>query len=444
MFRALGDFLLLRKHQKKASPSEIESFQLESLQNMVEYAKAHSPFYRRLYEDKPVQTLADFYRLPTIDKTVMMENFSGLNTCGLDKDAVMGYALEKEKNKDYLGYYQDEYVVGLSSGTSGNKGLYITPRSMTKRLPAVFLARSGLSLRDLPYRILFLLRVFSQGFNDINAPFIQLRYLSTMTPPKDIIAEMNHSKTNVLMAPPSLLRVLVPLSAAITTKLKKVITYAEVLTEEDKVMFQNAFHAKVIEIYQASEGQMASACSCGRLHINEDLVFVEVYDENDQLITKPHVVGHHMLVTNLINFAQPLIRYKMNDMIVLDDPCPCGSHFRTIKNIIGRHDDLLYFYGKDLKIRYVFPDLFARWIITESDAIREFQVIQDDIGELAITLDAKSDFDPKRLRTRLEKELQAIGLSATIDIQIGPIPLPPDKNKFKRFISHLKKILPGQ
>ena len=106
------------------------------------------------------------------------------------------------------------------------------------------------------------------------------------------------------------------------------------------------FKTKVIEIYQASEGQIASACKAGHLHINEDLVFVELYDENNQLITEPNVVGHKMILTNLVNDAQPLIRYEMNDMIVLDEPCSCGSHFRRIKRIIGRCDDNLYFYDQ--------------------------------------------------------------------------------------------------
>ena len=48
--------------------------------------------------------------------------------------------LIKEINKDYLGYYKDNFVVGLSSGTSGNKGLFITPKEMTKRLPGTFLS----------------------------------------------------------------------------------------------------------------------------------------------------------------------------------------------------------------------------------------------------------------------------------------------------------------
>jgi len=436
--QAVKDYRYLTKNRKQLSKSQIEALQLKSLQIMVAYAKAHSPFYRELYGDRLIQSFEDFYQLPTINKQIMMDHFSTLNTCGLNKEDVMAYAVEKELNKDYLGYYQDEYVIGLSSGTSGNKGLYITPKSMTKRLPGVFLSRGGIALSDLPLRILFCLRVFSQGFNDINAPLLKLKYISTMTDPDEVIKTIHQNKINLLMAPPSFIRQLLPRHSEIKVKLKKIITYAEVLSKADKAVFEQAFHTKVIEIYQASEGQIASACKAGHLHINEDLVFIELYDEAGNRIQQPHVVGHKMILTNLINFAQPLIRYEMNDMIVLDEPCSCGSQFRRIEKILGRSDDNIYFYDEHHQAKIVYSDLFSRWIITTSDLIREFQVVQHQISQLEITLDLLGEFDVNTLKTRLDDELKAIGLFGTYTFIIASLELPKHANKFKRFISHLK------
>jgi len=436
--QAIRDFRYLTHNRKKLSSEQIQALQFEQLRELMAFVKEKSPFYRNDNRYQPIQSWDDFYRLPTMNKSIMMENFSTLNTCGLQRDETMAYALEKEKNKDYLGYYKGEYVVGLSSGTSGNKGLFITPKSMTKRLPGVFLARGGVMLSDLPARILFCLRVFSQGFQDINAPFLKLTYASTMTPVETLISTMNEKKINILMAPPSMLRVLLPHAHRIKYPLKKIITYAEVLSPADREQFSSTFHTKVIEIYQASEGQIASSCKQGKLHINEDLVFVEIYDEHNHLIQEPHVVGHHMLVTNLINRAQPLIRYEMNDMIVLDEPCSCGSSFRTIEKIVGRRDDNLWFYDQQKKPHIVYADLFARWIITESDLIREFQVIQTEISQLTIRVDLLGPYDLDRLKERLLHELHELHVEATISIEAVPLDLPRDANKFKRFISHVK------
>jgi putative adenylate-forming enzyme len=195
----------------------------------------------------------------------------------------------------------------------------------------------------------------------------------------------------------------------------------------------------VIEIYQASEGQIASACSHGHLHINEDLVFIELFDAQGNRIEKTHQVGHKMVLTNLINFAQPLIRYEMNDMIVLDDPCPCGSHFRRIEKILGRSDDNIYFYDDKGQPKIVYSDLFSRWIITTSDLIREFQVVQHQVSHLEITLDLLGKFDVNILKTRIDQELKALGLSGTYTFIIDALELPKHTNKFKRFISQLKK-----
>lgn len=434
----IKDYLYLKKNRKK-SQEAIDTLQWNAIQTMVHYAKEHSPFYAKRFEGLSIETIDAFRKLPSINKQIMMDQFTELNTCGLNKEAVMQYAIEKELNKDYLGYYQDEFVVGLSSGTSGNKGLYITPKSMTKRLPGVFLARGGILLKELPLRILFCLRVFSQGFDDINAPLLKLKYVSTMTPIMDVIQKMNQDKINLWMAPPSFIRQVLPYKDLIQIKLKKIITYAEVLSLADKAQFEAAFNTKVVEIYQASEGQIASPCKLGHLHINEDLVYVELYDQDNKLITTPHVVGHKMVITNLINFAQPLIRYEMNDMIILDTKCPCGSNFRRIKQIIGRSDDNLWFYDHNQKPQIVYSDLFSRWIITESDHIREFQVIQKEISKLEIILDLISEFDPKQLERRLKKELNALGLTAEMSFTLSKLTLPTHLNKFKRFVSHIKK-----
>lgn len=434
---SLSDFLKLVIHRRFASKSVIESYQLNELKRLIDHCKQHSFFYKKTLGDFEINQLSDLKKLPIINKTIMMDNFDQLNTVSLTKDEVLAVAVEKELNKDYLGYYKDEFVIGLSSGTSGNKGLYITPKALTKRLPFVFLARSGIPLRYLPFKILFMLRVFSQGFNDINSPFISLNYLSTMTEVDEIIKQINQRKINILMAPPSLCRLLIPVAHLIHKPLKMIVTYAEVLEKEEKNRLSDVFGCRIIEIYQGSEGQFASACSMGNLHINEDLIIVELLDEHYNEITTPHIAASHMIVTNLVNHAQPLIRYEMNDLIVLDEPCTCGSNFRTIEKILGRNDDILYFKKKDGLIQHIFPDLFSRWIITSSENIREYKVIQHLDHSLTILLDPitsrEKDDLIRQVESKLRFELSAFDIECRMDIRCEPIALPLNRSKYKRF-----------
>jgi phenylacetate-CoA ligase len=47
--------------------------------------------------------------------------------------------------------------------------------------------------------------------------------------------------------------------------------------------------------------------------------------------------GDRLLLTNLFNLDQPLIRYDMSDAVTItDDPCPCGCAHRRITSIHGR------------------------------------------------------------------------------------------------------------
>ncbi len=439
----LRDFFLLQHHLYHASAFSIQKYQNAQLLRLLSMVREKSPYYRERFDGIEIRSLADLPKLPVINKQEMMAHFDDLNTCGLRLEEVMPYAVEKERNRDYLGYYRNEYVIGLSSGTSGNKGLYVTAKSLTRRLPFVFLARGGIPLSLLPFRILFLLRVFSQGFSDIRAPMIQLSYLSTMTPVDEILQTLSASRINILMAPPSLVRILLPHANQLTHRLKRIVCYAEVLEQEEKERFARHFQCPVVEIYQASEGQMASSCKCGRLHINEDLVLVELLDEHNRPVTRPGIPARRMLVTNLVNEAQPLIRYEMNDLVVLDDPCPCGSNFRTIRQVLGRRDDVLWIADGNGTRHHVFPDLVSRWIITTGDDIREFRVTQNTPTSLVVEIDLTGDESTGSERTsrventvlqRLHEEFAGFGLHPEITIQFASLPLPSDRSKYKRFV----------
>lgn len=434
------DYFRLLIHQRFYSEARIKKYQQKQLKKLVDFAVRKSPFYMDLYRGNPFGSMEDFHRLPLINKQIMMDHLSQLNTIGADKEELIRFALEAESSKE-IGYYRDEYVVGMSSGTSGSMGIYLTSKKLTRKLPFVFLARSGIPLSLLPYNILFFLRVHSQAFEDINSPFIKLKYMSTMTEIPQAIDEINRRRINILMAPPSFLRLVLPQAHEIKKKPEIILTYAEVLTPEEKQIFKDKFGCPVIEIYQASEGQMASTCHCGNLHINEDLVYIELYDEQGREVSDTTTIPSKMIVTNLVNRAQPLIRYEMNDLVRLGEKCPCGSNFRVIRQIIGRSDDILYFTSDgegegEGEIIHVFPDLFARWVITQNPNIREFRVVNNKINQVTVTIDLFRE-EPEAgsdLKARLLAELSGYRVPAPeIEVVCAPISLPVDKNKYKRF-----------
>ncbi|MCX6085329.1 MAG: hypothetical protein NTX94_02665, partial [Caldiserica bacterium] len=134
LLQGIRDYRLLNRHLYRFSNEEIRAYQLSELRKLVAFSVEHSPFYRDRYKGLSMESLEDFRQLPSINKQIMMDHFDDISTCGLKLAAVRDYAVQKELHKEYLGYYQDQYVIGLSSGTSGNKGIYVTPKSMTERL----------------------------------------------------------------------------------------------------------------------------------------------------------------------------------------------------------------------------------------------------------------------------------------------------------------------
>jgi phenylacetate-CoA ligase len=172
------------------------------------------------------------------------------------------------------------------------------------------------------------------------------------------------------------------------------------------------------------------------LHINEDLVVAELVDDQGLPVTQPGIPGQ-LIITNLVNRVQPLIRYRMNDWLVLKDGCPCGSHFRAIDHVIGRQDDVMVFTNHLGQLRPVFPDLMSRWIITFDARIREFKVIQAAIGELRVLIDTQPHVVEDRflgqLKRDLLKHLAEYDLSAKINLELVTLTYPADNGKFKRF-----------
>jgi putative adenylate-forming enzyme len=314
-------------------------------------------------------------------------------------------------------------------------------------LPFAFLARSGMPWRLLPFRIAFFLRIFNQGFADINGPLISLRYLPTMLPVAEAIERINALRANILMAPPSMLRLLARARKRITSPIGIVVSYAEVLEEHERAMLERVFGVRVVEIYQASEGLIACPCRQGNLHINEDLVYVELLDEAGRELTAPHTPCRRMIITNLYNQIQPLIRYELNDLVALGEPCPCGSGFRVIAQVIGRDDDVLYFWRGDRSLGHVFPDVMSRWIITATDQIDEYTLEQPDADRLIVHLELRTGADAadatRRVGSALERGLTEFGLRLpSIEFRVGPVQR--GSGKYKRFRRGFNPIGAGQ
>ena len=108
---------------------------------------------------------------------------------------------------------------------------------------------------------------------------------------------------------------------------------------------------------------MVKAVKKGNIHLNEDGLIIE-----KQWIDKKRFIP---IITDLRRNVQPIIRYKMNDILHATD-CSCGSKMQAVSTIEGRMDDLLIFQQDKI----IFPDFIRRAITGSSSEIDNYQLIR--------------------------------------------------------------------
>ena len=365
-------YLGCRRRFRTMQPEDIARYQRQRARNVVRYAARHAPFFTKLYRGCD---LDDVWSLPPVDKAAMMANLTDYNTIGLAGQQILDFCAHVEATRDFSLRLKGVNV-GMSSGTSGNKSVEITTPREERYLRAAFFAR--FPFPPTKVNMAFILRVTTPAFQ-FKLFGHRLTYISQLNTVEDIRAQLERLEPNVLAAPPSMLRILAREVKGGRLKLSpsELVAYAEVLYPEDRAVLQEVFGCPVYEIYKATEGSIAISCRHGSLHLNEDLIAVQLLN-GDGTPTSPGTPSHRMLVTDLHKTSQPVVRYALNDVVTLSPRrCPCGSHFRMIEQIQGRADDVFWGHREEGEsLQFVFPDYIRRAIITVSDQIEEYQVVQ--------------------------------------------------------------------
>jgi phenylacetate-CoA ligase len=95
--------------------------------------------------------------------------------------------------------------------------------------------------------------------------------------------------------------------------------------------------------YGSKEAQLiAVQCPTGdHYHVNDEAVLVEILDQEGR-VCLPGQIGRDV-VTQLWNFAQPIILYDLGDLATLGTSCACGRTLTVLDRIVGRATQLFRF-----------------------------------------------------------------------------------------------------
>jgi phenylacetate-CoA ligase len=178
-------------------------FQERRARRIVAYAGQHSPFYRAHWAGYQRD---DWRRLPTVDKRLMMEQFDTFNTLGIRREAALAVALRAERERDFRPTLNG-VTVGLSSGTSGHRGLFLASPWEQVAWAGTILARALHRVRP-GCRVAFFLRANSNLYQQTSGTLIDLRYFDLMLPLAEAVPALNAYRPHLVVGPPSLLGLL--------------------------------------------------------------------------------------------------------------------------------------------------------------------------------------------------------------------------------------------
>ena len=123
--------------------------------------------------------------------------------------------------------------------------------------------------------------------------------------------------------------------------LREIITIGETLSPETRARAEALFDARICDMYSSQEaGIIALQCpQSGLYHVMAENLIVEIVDDSGNNAAEG--TAGRVLITDLHNFATPLIRYEIGDYAEAGPQCPCGRGLPTLKRILGRERNLI-------------------------------------------------------------------------------------------------------
>ena len=202
---------------------------------------------------------------------------------------------------------------------------------------------------------------------------------------------------------------------------------AETLLPEFRAAIREAFGAPITDTFATSEGLVgASAPDDPVITMATDSCLVELVDDAYRPVP-PGVASAKVLVTNLYNTLQPLIRYELGDSFTRQPDSPAHGHLRV--RVVGRSDEILRYPGAE-----VHP-VVLRSVLLAHPGVVDYLVTQTPRGVAVLAL-TEREVDLPRLRADLRAALRRTGL-ADPEVQVeavSSLPRHPETGKLRRVV----------
>jgi phenylacetate-CoA ligase len=196
---------------------------------------------------------------------------------------------------------------------------------------------------------------------------------------------------------------------------RAIITSAEVLEEDERRLLEDVFDCPVFNRYGCREvSVVASECPAhSGLHIMAEGLYVEIETPRG-----PAAEGEMgaILVTDLLNYAMPLVRYRIGDLGAwAKGTCPCGRGLPRLERVAGRVTDFLV--GCDGRL--VSGVYLATYVVAQRPSLGQVQIHQRRAGAVTYRIKPGRDFHgPRDLEYLQATTRQFLGQEAAIDSEV--------------------------
>jgi phenylacetate-CoA ligase len=368
-------------------PEQLDALATKRLTEILRTA-VRLPFYRRRLDAAGVG-----------DDDLMME------LCPhqvLEALAPVAKAELREAGGDVLlgGRVRPEWRSSSSSGSTGEPfRVYYEPRAWaTLKILVKLRARTACGTRPTD-RVALLDAVPTSD----RAPGNRVVRISILQPAAQVAAQLaSFAPDTIYGLPSALLEAGQELrSRGARLEVRRIFTSGELLRPAVRVAIADAFGAPVYDVYGSSETkEIAWECPAGGMHINADMVRLEVLDDANRPV--PRGVEGNLVATLLVNRAMPLLRYRLGDRgSLLEERCECGHPFPLLGVVTGRRADMLVLEGG----QRISPYALTCAMEQVGDVLR-YQVTQLEPARLRVRAILDGDADRGRVAGRIRSVIR--------------------------------------
>jgi phenylacetate-coenzyme A ligase PaaK-like adenylate-forming protein len=376
----------------------IAAAQRQRYATLVAHARMHSPFYRKRWRHLPtgVPALAD---LPVVTKQELMAAFDDWCTDRAIGARDVGRFLG---TRAHIGErYRERYLVWTSSGTTGTPGVFVQDEAalaaydalVSVQLTGSMFAACDWSAAAAQGGRAALVTADCDHFASIASwrrvahgkPWLDMKSFAVTLPLPDIVAGLDAYRPAFIASYPTVLALLADEQNAGRLRLRPAALWAggEALSRATHDAIEHAFGCPLINEYGASEClTIGYGCREGSLHVNSDWAILEPVDREHRP-TPPGALSHTVLLTNLANSVQPIVRYDLGDRVrAATARCGCGSALPAIQ-VEGRCDDVVALTAGDGTIVRLVP-LALTTVVEEATGVHRFQIVQRAVDCLVL------------------------------------------------------------